>query len=216
MKIVIPLYDNFTALDVIGPYEVLGKLPGAETVFAGRERRVYLSDTPTLGIEVQTAFAEIDSADLLLVGGTAHLAQVTANPPLIDFVKRIHATTTWTASVCTGALALAAAGLLEGVEAVTHWGAMDVLAKLGAIPVQERVVMRGKIVTAAGVSAGIDMALALAARIGGEPLARAIQLGLEYDPQPPFDTGSPQKAGPELVKLVAELMAPAMSAPARP
>jgi transcriptional regulator GlxA family with amidase domain len=216
MRIVIPLYDNFTALDVIGPYEVLGKLPGAKTVFVGRERRVYRSDTPTLGIEVEAAFADIDSADLLLVGGTAHLAQVTANPPLIEFVRRIHPTTTWTTSVCTGALALASAGLLDGVESVTHWSAMDMLRKLGAIPVQERLVMRGKIVTAAGVSAGIDMALALAAKIAGEPFARALQLALEYDPQPPFDAGSPQKAGPEIVKLIAELMAPAMHAPARP
>jgi putative intracellular protease/amidase len=216
MKIVIPLYDSFTALDVIGPYEVLGKLPGATTVFAGRERRVYRSDTPTLGIEVEAAFADIDAADVLLVGGTPHIAQVTANPPLIEFVKRIHATTTWTTSVCTGALALASAGLLEGVEAVTHWGAMDLLGKLGAIPVRERVVMRGKIVTAAGVSAGIDMGLALAAKIAGEPFARALQLALEYDPQPPFDAGSPQKAGPELMKRVADLMGPAMSAPARP
>lgn len=216
MKIVIPLYDNFTALDVVGPYEVLGKLPGARTVFVGRERRVYRSDTATLGIEAEAAFADIDAADVLLVGGTAHFAQVTANPPLVEFVKRIHATTTWTTSVCTGALALASAGLLEGVEAVTHWGAMDLLGQLGAIPVRERLVIRGKIATAAGVSAGIDMALALAARIAGEPLARALQLALEYDPQPPFDAGSPQKAGPEVVKLVAELMAPAMSAPARP
>jgi transcriptional regulator GlxA family with amidase domain len=144
------------------------------------------------------------------------VAQVTANPPLFDFLKRIHPTTTWTTSVCTGALALASAGLLHGIEAVTHWAAMDVLRQLGAIPVHERLVMRGKIVTAAGVSAGIDMALALAAKIAGEPLARALQLALEYDPQPPFDAGSPQKAGPELMKLVAELMAPAMNAPATP
>jgi len=216
MKIVIPLYDNFTALDVIGPYEVLGKLPGARTVFAGAERRVYKSDTPTLGIAAEMAFAEIDSADVLLVGGTGHIAQVTANPPLIEFVKRIHPTTTWTTSVCTGALALAAAGVLDGVEAVTHWGAMDVLGRLGAIPVHERVVVRGKIVTGAGVSAGIDMALTLAAKIAGEAFARALQLALEYDPQPPFDAGSPAKAGPELVKIVAELMAPAMAAPPTP
>jgi transcriptional regulator GlxA family with amidase domain len=216
MNIVIPLYDNFTALDVIGPYEVLGKIPGTKTTFVGRERRVYRSDTPTLGIEAEAAFADIDSADLLLVGGTAHLAQVTANPPLIEFVRRIHATTTWTASACTGALALASAGLLAGVEAVTHWSAMDLLGKLGAIPVHERVVIRGKIATAAGVSAGIDMALALAAKIAGEPLAKALQLALEYDPQPPFDAGSAQKAGPELVKLVTDLMAPALNAPATP
>ena len=216
MNIVIALYDNFTALDIIGPYEVLGKLPGAKTVFAGAQKRVYKSDTPTLGIEAEASFDEIASADILLVGGTAHLAQVTSNPPLIEFVKRIHPTTTWTTSVCTGSLALAAAGVLDGVDAVTHWAAMDVLGKLGANPVQERVVTRGKIVTGAGVSAGIDMALTLAAKIAGDTFARALQLALEYDPQPPFDSGSPRKAGPELVKLVADLMAPALAAPPTP
>jgi transcriptional regulator GlxA family with amidase domain len=216
MKIAIALYENFTSLDVIGPYEVLSKLPGAEVVFAGAERRVYHADSGGLGIVAGASFDEIESADILLVGGTAHLAQVTQNPPLTRFIQRIHPTTTWTTSVCTGALALASAGLLDGVEAVTHWGAMDVLGKLGAIPVHERLVMRGKIVTAAGVSAGIDMALALAARIAGEPYAKALQLALEYDPQPPFDAGSPAKAGPELVQLVANMMAPAMSAPATP
>jgi len=216
MKIVIPLFENFTALDVIGPYEVLGKLPGARTVFAGAQRRVYRSDTPTLGITAEAAFDEIDAADVLLVGGTAHVAQVTQNPPLIEFVRRIHPTTTWTTSVCTGALALATAGVLDGIEAVTHWGAMDALRQLGAIPVHERVVVRGKIVTGAGVSAGIDMALTLAAKIAGEAFAKALQLALEYDPQPPFDAGSPAKAGPELMKVVAELMAPAMAAPPTP
>jgi transcriptional regulator GlxA family with amidase domain len=213
MKIVITLYENFTSLDIIGPYEVLSKLPGAQVVFAGAERKVYHSDSGGLGIVAEERFDEIASADLLLVGGTAHLAQVTANPALTAFIRRIHPTTTWTTSVCTGALALASAGVLDGVDAVTHWGAMDVLGKLGAIPVHERLVMRGKIVTAAGVSAGIDMALALAAKIAGEPFAKALQLALEYDPQPPFDAGSPQKAGPELVKLVADMMAPAMAAP---
>jgi len=186
MKIVIPLFENFTALDVIGPYEVLGKLPGARTVFAGAQRRVYRSDTPTLGITAEAAFDEIDAADVLLVGGTAHVAQVTQNPPLIEFVRRIHPTTTWTTSVCTGALALATAGVLDGIEAVTHWGAMDALRQLGAIPVHERVVVRGKIVTGAGVSAGIDMSLWLVGQIWDPNFGRRVQRMIQYDPAPPY------------------------------
>lgn len=208
MKIVIALYDRFTALDVVGPYEVLSHLPGASTVFVGEERRVYRSDTGVLGLAADATFDEVDTADLLLVGGTADIEKVSTDPALIAFVKKLHPTTTWTTSVCTGSLALAAAGVLDGVEAVTHWAAMDVLAKLGAIPVQERVVTRGKIVTAAGVSAGIDMALTLAAKIAGETFARAMQLALEYDPQPPFDSGSPKRATQELIQIVLGVMAP--------
>ena len=196
MKIVIALYENFTSLDSIGPFEVLSRLPGAQVTFAGAERRVYRSDSGGLGIVAEKSFDEIESADILLVGGTAHLAQVTENPPLTRFIRRIHPTTTWTTSVCTGALALASAGVLEGVDAVTHWGAMDVLGKLGANPVSERVVMRGKIVTGAGVSAGIDMALRLVEAEFGEMVAQAVQVGIEYDPQPPraYDSIPPEIA----------------------
>lgn len=208
MKIAIALYDRFTALDVVGPYEVLSRLPGAQTVFVAEERRVYRSDTGALGIAADATFDEVDSADLLLVGGTADIEKVSTDRALIAFVKKIHPTTTWTTSVCTGALALAAAGVLDGVEAVTHWAAMDTLAKLGATPVEERVVARGKIVTAAGVSAGIDMALTLAAKIAGETFARAMQLALEYDPQPPFDSGSAKRASAELVQIVLGVMSP--------
>jgi transcriptional regulator GlxA family with amidase domain len=131
---------------------------------------------------------------------------MTTDRPLLDWVRRVHPTTQWTTSVCTGSLVLAAAGLLKGVDATTHWGAMGDLAELGANPVQERVVERGKIVTAAGVSAGIDMALTLAARIAGDKVAQAIQLGIEYDPQPPFDAGNAAKASPDLVQAVLGLM----------
>ena len=121
---------------------------------------------------------------------------------MLEWLRAVHETSTWTTSVCTGSLILAAAGLLEGRRATSHWLALEKLRELGAEPVSERVVFDGKIVTAAGVSAGIDMALALAARVAGEQVAQAIQLGIEYDPQPPFDAGSPQKAPAEIVELL--------------
>ncbi|MGH9884092.1 MAG: DJ-1/PfpI family protein [bacterium] len=206
MKLAIAVYDNFTALDAIGPYEVLSRLPGAETVFVGREKRPYRTDTKACAIVADASFAEIDRADLVIVPGGPDMNAIANDATLIAWLRKVHPTTQWTTSVCTGALALASAGILKGVEAVTHWAAMDLLAQLGAKPVKERVVMRGKVVTAAGVSAGIDMALTLAAKIAGEPFARAMQLAIEYDPQPPFDSGNAQTASPELVALVLQLM----------
>jgi transcriptional regulator GlxA family with amidase domain len=125
-----------------------------------------------------------------------------ADGEMLDWLRAAHETSTWTTSVCTGSLLLAAAGLLDGLEATTHWLALDVLAEYGAKPVQRRVVEQGKVITAAGVSSGIDMALTLAARIAGDEYAQAIQLGIEYDPEPPFDSGSTAKAPPEIVDLV--------------
>ena len=124
------------------------------------------------------------------------------DPEVLDWVRAVHRDSTWTTSVCTGALVLGAAGILDGKRATTHWAFLDRLAQLGANPVAQRVVEDGKVVTAAGVSAGIDMALTLAGRLAGDQVAQAIQLGIEYDPQPPFDTGSPTKASPELVELI--------------
>ena len=123
-------------------------------------------------------------------------------PEVLEWIRTIHQTTTWTTSVCTGSLILGAAGLLQGLPATSHWSVMDRLKKWGAIPTQERVVESGKIITAAGVSAGIDMGLTLAAKIAGEDVAKRIQLGIEYDPQPPFDCGSVAKADPEMVKAL--------------
>ncbi|HEY8517457.1 MAG TPA: DJ-1/PfpI family protein [Candidatus Binatia bacterium] len=207
MKIAIALFDRFTALDAVGPYEVLSRLPGAETVFVGCEKRVFRTDLKALGLTADASFADLQAADVLVVPGGPGTRAMTTDAALLDWVRQIHATTQWTTSVCTGSLVLAAAGVLKGVDAVTHWGAMHELAALGANPVEERVVVRGKIVTAAGVSAGIDMALTLAARIAGDEVAKAIQLGIEYDPQPPFDAGSVRKATPEIVQLVASMMA---------
>ncbi|MGE5181776.1 MAG: DJ-1/PfpI family protein [Acidobacteriota bacterium] len=207
MRIAIALYDRFTALDAVGPYEVLSRLPGAEVVFVGAERRVFRTDIGALAVVAGASFAEVETADVVVVPGGPGRREMIADEALVGWVRRVHPTTQWTTSVCTGSLVLAAAGILSGVDAVTHWAAVEDLAALGAHPVEERVVVRGKIVTAAGVSAGIDMALTLAARIAGDDVARAIQLGIEYDPQPPFDVGHPRKAAPEIVELVLGLMA---------
>jgi len=205
MRIAVALFDRFTALDAVGPYEVLSRLPGAETVFVAREKRAHRTDLGSLAILADATFDEIDRADVLLVPGGPGTRDMVRDEPLLDWVRRVDRTTRWTTSVCTGSLVLAAAGLLAGVEAATHWAAVAELEALGARHVPERVVFRGRIATAAGVSAGIDMALALAARIAGEATARAIQLGIEYDPQPPFDSGSVAGASPETVELVAAL-----------
>ena len=207
MKIAIALYDRFTALDAIGPYETLSRIPGAEVVFVGCEKRLFRTDLQALAVQVGASFAEVDRADVLVVPGGPGTREMMTDRPLIEWVQKIHATSQWTTSVCTGSLVLGAAGLLKGLDATTHWGCMTELASTGANPVTERVVIRGKIVTAAGVSAGIDMGLTLAARIAGDDVAKAIQLGIEYDPQPPFDSGSVANATPEIVSIVAGMMA---------
>ncbi len=194
MDITILLYDRFTALDAIGPYEVLSRIPGATVSFVASERGVVRTDVGSLGVEVTTALDEVDRTDLLLVPGGPGETRAREIGTTVEWVRAIDATTTWTTSVCTGSLVLAQAGLLTGRRATTHWGALHVLARLGAIPVEERYVESEKYWTAAGVSAGIDMALALAARIAGDDLAQMVQLGIEYDPAPPFVGGSTRSA----------------------
>lgn len=203
MRIVIALFPQFTALDAVGPYEVLRMLPDAEVVFAAPEPGVVRTDSGALGMQADAAFRDIDSADVLVMpGGWGTRAQL-SDEATLDWVRAVHPTTQWTTSVCSGSLVLAAAGLLDGLEATTHWGVVETLEKLGARYTARRVVPQGKIITAAGVSAGIDMALTLAARIAGDDWAKVIQLRIEYDPQPPFDAGSPQKAGPRIMALAA-------------
>jgi len=199
MRIAIGLYDAFTSLDAMGPFQVLSSLPGAEVTFVAAEAGPVTDESGFLTITARKSFDELHDPDILLVPGGTITGTLVPDHPIIPWIKRAHATTTWTTSVCTGALLLAGAGVLDGIEATTHWGAMDDLARLGAKPVTERVVRRGKIVTAAGVSAGIDMALTLAGVVAGDDFARTLQLMIEYDPHPPFDSGSPVKAGPETV-----------------
>ncbi|MFD4656637.1 DJ-1/PfpI family protein [Kitasatospora sp. NPDC058444] len=207
MRIAILLYPDFTTLDAVGPYEVLSRLPGAEVVFTAAERGPVRNDVGSLSVTAEAALHEVDSADLLLVpGGPGTRAQLT-DEAVLDWVRRVDATTTWTTSVCSGSLILAAAGLLEGRRATSHWGVLDELPRYGAVPVgDERVVIDGKYAIAAGVSAGIDLALTLAGRIGGDTTAQAIQLLIEYDPQPPYASGALAKASPEVVEAVNRLM----------
>jgi transcriptional regulator GlxA family with amidase domain len=204
VNIAIVLYDKFTALDAIGPYEVLSRLPGAVVTFLAAEQGPVRTDNGMLTVVAERSLGELSDPDVVLVpGGPGEVAE-RAGGPILEWLREADRTSAWTTSVCTGSLVLAAAGLLDSRPATTHWLAFDELARLGARPVRERVVFDGKIVTAAGVSAGIDMALALAARIAGEQVARAIQLGIEYDPQPPFDSGSPERAPREVVQALRE------------
>lgn len=203
MQIAIALFDGLTALDAVGPYQVFTQVPDVEVVLCAAERGRLHDDNDLLHIEVEHTFAEITEPDITLVPGgwvTRRLADERA--PIVDWLAATHAGTTHTTSVCTGALLLGAAGILDGLDATTHWMAYDELASYGAEPTEQRVVRRGKVWTAAGVSAGIDLALTLVAEVSGDDVARAVQLGIEYDPQPPFDAGSPSKADPAIVDLV--------------
>jgi len=202
MQIAIPLFDRFTALDAVGPYEVLSRLPDARVDFVAAAPGVYRTDTRMLALSVERSYEDVPAPDVLVFPGGMGTRALTRDEPTLEWVRRVHEGSRYTTSVCTGALVLAAAGVLEGLEATTHWMARDTLERLGARPVERRVVEQGKVITAAGVSAGIDMALTLADRIAGPEVAQAIQLGIEYDPQPPFDAGSPEKAPPEVVRVV--------------
>ncbi|MYT29995.1 MULTISPECIES: DJ-1/PfpI family protein [unclassified Streptomyces] len=204
MQIAVLLYDRFTALDAIGPYETLGLLPGAEVVFVAERAGVHRSDKGSLGVVVDATLDDVTAPDVLVVPGGPGQNALMEDGPLHEWLRAVDAGTTWTTSVCTGSLILAAAGLLKGRRATSHWLALDQLPGYGAEPTGERVVFDGKYVTAAGVSSGIDMGLALAGRIAGDTVAQTIQLGIEYDPQPPYDAGAPDKAPAEVVAALRE------------
>lgn len=202
MRIAIVLYEELTALDAVGPYEVLGRVPGAQLTFVGHTVGEVRTDTGRLGLSVDAVLEDLPDPDVLLVPGGPGQAKLMQDERLLGWLRRAHETTTWTTSVCTGSLLLAAAGLLEGRRATSHWLAVEQLRAYGAEPVEGRWMEDGKVMTAAGVSAGIDMALELASRLAGPEVAQAIQLGTEYDPQPPFDAGSPSKAPGAIVDLL--------------
>jgi putative intracellular protease/amidase len=208
VQIAIPLFDRFTALDGIGPYEVLQRLPGAEVVFTAERRGEVRADNGFLGVSADATFDEVPHPDVVVVpGGIGTRPVVDAEThPLVDWVRSVHPTTRYTTSVCTGSLVLARARLLDGLTAATHWGAYDKLRSLGAEPVTDRVVehLDRRILTAAGVSSGIDMALRLAELLVDADAARAMQLMVEYDPQPPFDAGSVAKAGDAVMARLVE------------
>ena len=204
MNIVIPIFDRFTALDAVGPYEVLQRIPGATVTFAAASAGEHRTETGRLGLIADGTLADHPHPEVIVFPGGFGTRALSTDESTLEWVREAHAHSTWTTSVCTGSLVLAAAGILDGLEATTHWMLLDQLAAHGAIPVSRRVVRHGKVITAAGVSAGIDMALTLAAEIAGPEVAQAIQLGIEYDPDPPFAGGSVDSSPPAIVEMLRE------------
>lgn len=205
MDIAILLFDRLTALDAVGPYEVLSRLPGAKVTFVGKAVGPVRTETRALALSADAVLADLPSPEIVVIPGGFGVDDLLDDAEVLDWVRAADATSTWTTSVCTGSLVLGAAGLLRGKQATSHWLALEQLRAYGAEPTLERVVFQGKLVTAAGVSSGIDMGLALAARIAGDEVAQAIQLGIEYDPQPPFDAGSPAKAPAAIVDMLRSM-----------
>jgi putative intracellular protease/amidase len=206
MQIVFLFYEGMTALDAIGPHEILCRLPNAK-VFRVAEHPGKIMTDSELVVTAEHSFSEVSHADVLLIPGAGNATTLRDHPKTLEWIRSIHSTTTWTTSVCTGSLILGAAGILTGLKATTHWAAFDRLKTWKALPVQARIVEDGKVITAAGVSAGIDMALILSAKIAGIPFAQAMQLAIEYDPDPPFDVGSPEKADPRIRDALKTRMA---------
>jgi putative intracellular protease/amidase len=202
VDIAILLFNGMTALDAVGPYGVLVRLPGAAVTFVAEEPGFVTDDAGRLALGAGTAIGDIPQPEVVVVPGGPGQTALMENRSVLSWLEDAHATTRWTTSVCTGSLVLGAAGILDGKRATSHWLALDQLTRHGAVPVPERVVVDGKVMTAAGVSAGIDMALRLAAELAGAKTAEAIQLGLEYDPQPPFGAGSPGTAPPAVVSAL--------------
>jgi len=202
MQIVIPIFERITPLDAIGPYEVLGRLPGVDLRFAAVEAGPVRVDGNALELVADASLDELPRPDVVVVPGGYGTRPRVRDQRIVEWLRDVHEHTTWTTSVCTGALLLGEAGILDGLEATTHWTQLEKLRDYGATPASRRVVEQGKVITAAGVSAGIDMALTLAARLAGDTVAQAAQLYIEYDPEPPFDSGSLAKAPPEVIELL--------------
>jgi putative intracellular protease/amidase len=204
-QIAIALFDQVTALDAIGPYEVLQRLPDSEVRFVGHRLGEVRTDNGFLGLTVDFLFDDVPAPEILLVPGGIGTRALVNDDAILHWIRTAHETSTFTTSVCTGSLLLAAAGLLRGRRATTHFSARQLLAKYGAEPSDERVVREGKILTAAGVSSGIDMALQLAELLTDATTAKALQLMIEYDPQPPHDAGALHKADQSVLARVQEL-----------
>lgn len=210
MQVAIALFPRNTALDSIGPYEVLQRVPSIDVVFAGHRRGEVRTDNGMLGLICDATFDEVPRPDVLLIPGGVGTRALMRDETMLGWVRGAHPHTLFTTSVCTGSLVLAAAGLLDGLTATTHWSCQDVLGSLGALYTPQRVVehLPQRIITAAGVSSGIDMALRLVELLVDRQAAEASQLMIEYDPQPPFDCGAPAKAPPELFDLVVKMFEP--------
>jgi putative intracellular protease/amidase len=208
-QVAIPIFPRFTALDAVGPYDVLQRIPSIEVVFVGHRRGEVRTDNGMLGVTCDATFDEVSAPEVVVFPGGIGTRQLIHDEAIRDWLRAVHPNTRFTTSVCTGSLLLAAAGLLEGLTATTHWGAADLLNNLGARYVPERVVehLPQRIITAAGVSSGIDMALRLVELLVDRQAAQAAQLLIEYDPQPPFDSGALAQADPATLARVKEYMA---------
>ena len=204
MQVAIPLYPRLTALDAIGPYEVLQRVPELDIVFVGEERGTVRTENGFLGLSVDATFAEVPHPDIVVVPGGNGSRAFTDGGAIVNWVRAAHATTRFTTSVCTGSLVLGAAGLLDGLTATTHWACLELLRPFGAEPVTARVVehLDERIITAAGVSAGIDMALRLVQLLVDDVGAQAAQVMIEYDPAPPFDAGHPSRVDDAVMERV--------------
>jgi putative intracellular protease/amidase len=206
MQIAAVLFDRLTALDVIGPYEVLQRLPDAVVTFVGHRKGEVRTDNGFLGLTVDATFDEVPRPDVIVVPGGIGTRALLDDEPLLAWLRQAHETSRYTTSVCTGSLVLGAAGLLQGLTATTYWSVLEELRRFGAEPTSERVVehLDHRIITAAGVSSGIDMALRLSELLFDDVAAMAMQLMIEYDPQPPFDSGAMHKAGDVVITRVIE------------
>jgi transcriptional regulator GlxA family with amidase domain len=206
MQIAVPVFEKITALDAVGPYEVLQRLPETEIVFVGHAKGMVRTDNGFLGLAIDIVFEDVPAPDVIVFPGGIGTRPMMKDERVLDWLRQAHQTTRFTTSVCTGALILGAAGLLDGIDATTHWGAYDILRETGANPVARRVVehLDRRIITAAGVSSGIDMALRLAELLVDADAARAMQLIIEYDPRPPFDAGNVAKAGSAVMERAIE------------
>lgn len=205
MEIVFLFYEGMTALDVVGPHEILCRLPNAKVHRTAKKVGPIQSDSGLI-LNAEYSILEVAQADILFIPGAGSATTLRKDPEILNWISSIHKKSTWTTSVCTGSLILGAAGILSGLHATTHWAAFNRLKLWGAIPTEARIVEDGKVITAAGVSAGLDMALTLSAKIAGPIFAQSMQLGIEYDPEPPFDVGSPKKANPEIYKALCARM----------
>ena len=214
MQIAALVFDAITPLDIVGPIEVLARMPGAEIVIVGKQRGPVRDPRTHWTLTAEASIAEVPRPDVLVLPGGAGVRPLCADEPILEWLRGAHGTTSWTTSVCTGSLLLGAAGLLRGLTATTHWASRELLEQFGARYVEERVVQQGRIITSAGVSSGIDMALTLVAKMAGDDIAKGIQLSIEYDPQPPFNCGAPSKAEPAVLDRVRQAMQRA-AAPAR-
>lgn len=199
------LYPQFTALDIVGPFQTLVDVPGLDVFFVAAQKGPVVDHSGRLTLEATHSFDEVSSLDVVVIPGGFADRNIDSTNDVVQFIKKIHPTTRWTTSVCTGSIYLAQAGLLNGLSATTHWASYDRLSALGASPTEQRVITQGKIMTAAGVSSGIDMGLSLVAALEGDDMAKLIQLAIEYDPQPPFDSGAPSKVTPEFREFVLSI-----------